>query len=196
MQRRWLQIQQHAPPFSAVAVVNKKFETVKLENYKGKYLVCLPKGVERIAFSRDILTSLTGRKNFCMFGCYEKNQNNSKDINCEVVGASIDSHFTHLAWIETPREKGGLGDMKIPLLADINKQISKDYGCLLDDGFTVRATYIIDSNGKVRHISLNDRPVGRSVDEVLRLVQAFQFVDKHAFVKQIKLFSEATKALL
>jgi len=169
-QKRWLQIQQVAPAFSATAVINKKFETIKLNDFKGKYLVLFFYPLDfTYVCPTEIIEFSDRAKEF-------------RDIGCEVVGASIDSHFTHLAWIETPREKGGLGDMQIPLLADINRQIAKDYGCLLDDGFTVRSTYIIDPNGKVRHISLLDRPVGRSVDEVLRLVQAFQFVDKHGEV--------------
>jgi alkyl hydroperoxide reductase subunit AhpC len=111
-----------------------------------------------------------------------------KAIGCEVVGASIDSAFSHLAWVNTPRKQGGLGKMNIPLLADVTKKVARSYGALVEtpgddlEGVTVRATYIIDPAGIVRHIGINDAPVGRSVDEVLRLVKAFQYVEKHGEV--------------
>ncbi|KAG9344249.1 hypothetical protein JZ751_010918 [Albula glossodonta] len=105
------------------------------------------------------------------------------DVNCEVVGVSVDSHFTHLAWINTPRKSGGLGHINIPLLADLNKQVSKDYGVLLEGpGIALRGLFIIDPSGVVRHMSVNDLPVGRCVEETLRLVKAFQFVETHGEV--------------
>uniref|UniRef100_A0A672QZB5 thioredoxin-dependent peroxiredoxin n=1 Tax=Sinocyclocheilus grahami TaxID=75366 RepID=A0A672QZB5_SINGR len=89
-------------------------------------------------------------------------------------------NFTHLAWINTPKKQGGLGPMKIPLLSDLTHQISKDYGVFLEDqGHTLRGLFIIDVKGVLRQITMNDLPVGRSVDETLRLVQAFQYTDKH-----------------
>uniref|UniRef100_F7DVI5 thioredoxin-dependent peroxiredoxin n=1 Tax=Ornithorhynchus anatinus TaxID=9258 RepID=F7DVI5_ORNAN len=104
-------------------------------------------------------------------------------INTEVVACSVDSQFTHLAWINTPRKQGGLGPMKIPLLSDLTRQISKDYGVYLEDlGHTLRGLFIIDDKGVLRQITMNDLPVGRSVDETLRLVQAFQYTDKHGEV--------------
>ncbi|CAB1421249.1 unnamed protein product [Pleuronectes platessa] len=100
-----------------------------------------------------------------------------------VVACSVDSQFTHLAWINTPRKQGGLGPMKIPLLSDLTHQISKDYGVYLEDqGHTLRGLFIIDNKGILRQITMNDLPVGRSVDETLRLVQAFQYTDKHGEV--------------
>jgi len=106
-----------------------------------------------------------------------------KELNCELIAASVDSHFTHLAWINTPRKDGGLGDMKIPLLADLSKNIARNYGCLCEDaGLALRGLFLIDPNGIVKHICINDLPVGRSVDEALRVLQAFQFVEKHGEV--------------
>lgn len=106
-----------------------------------------------------------------------------KDINAEVVGVSVDSHFSHLVWSNVERKKGGLGGLKYPLLSDITKKISSDYGVLLEkEGISLRGTFIIDPNGVVRQYSINDLPVGRSVDEVLRLIKAFQFVEKHGEV--------------
>lgn len=106
-----------------------------------------------------------------------------RKINTEVIGVSVDSQFTHLAWVNTPRKEGGLGGINIPLLADINHKIGEDYGSMhLDSGHHLRATFIIDPNQNVRHFSFNDPPVGRSVDEVYRLVEAFQFVEEHGEV--------------
>ena len=99
------------------------------------------------------------------------------------MAASTDSEFSHLAWINTPREKGGLGEMHIPLLADRNHKIARDYGVLkADEGIAFRGLFIIDGNQILRQITVNDLPVGRDVDETLRLVQAFQFTDKHGEV--------------
>ena len=98
-------------------------------------------------------------------------------------GCSVDSKYTHLAWINTPRDKGGLGNVNIPLLSDITKQISRDYGVLLEDeGISLRGLFIIDRKGILRQITMNDLPVGRSVDETIRLVQAFQYTDEHGEV--------------
>ena len=104
----------------------------------------------------------------------------------QLIGCSIDSHFTHMEYTQKPRAKGGIGPMEMPLLSDLSHQISRDYGCLIEDGddagVAFRATYIIDGNGVLRHISMNDLPVGRDVDETLRLVQAFQYTDLHGEV--------------
>lgn len=106
-----------------------------------------------------------------------------KRIKTEVIACSVDSHFTHLAWINTPRKEGGLGHVNIPLLSDITHRISKDYGVFLDDlGHTLRGLFLIDPRGVLRQITMNDLPVGRSVDETLRLVQAFQYTDSHGEV--------------
>lgn len=106
-----------------------------------------------------------------------------KDLNTEVVGVSVDSHFSHLAWSNTPRKQGGIGKIEYPLLADLTKKVSADYGVLLEDaGISLRGLFIIDPNQVVRQITINDLPVGRSVDETLRLIKAFQFVDKHGEV--------------
>lgn len=95
--------------------------------------------------------------------------------NAEIIGCSIDSEFTHLAWTNTSRKQGGLGKMDIPLLADVIQAIAKDYGVLIEEeGTTLRGTFIIDHNGILRHAQINDHSVGRNVSETLRLVQAFQ----------------------
>lgn len=106
-----------------------------------------------------------------------------RKIKCQVIAASCDSHFSHLAWVNQPRKEGGLGPMNIPLLADKSGQIAKAYGILDEDtGIPFRGLFIIDPKGILRQITVNDLPVGRSVDETLRLVQAFQFTDEHGEV--------------
>ncbi|CAI8048681.1 Peroxiredoxin-4, partial [Geodia barretti] len=101
-------------------------------------------------------------------------------IDTEVVACSVDSKYTHYAWINTPREDGGLAGLQMPLLSDLTKQIAKDYGVLLEDeGISLRGLFIIDRKGILRQITMNDLPVGRSVDETLRLVQAFQYTEEH-----------------
>ena len=103
--------------------------------------------------------------------------------NCEVVVASTDSKFSHHSWANHPRKEGGLKPMEIPMLADPNHQLSKDYGVYVEaDGVDLRGLFIIDDKGILRQVTVNDRPVGRSVDETLRLVQALQFTDKHGEV--------------
>lgn len=102
-----------------------------------------------------------------------------RDIGCEVIAASTDSHFSHLAWINTPRKAGGVGDLNLPLLSDKSMKISRDYGVLDEEsGIPFRGLFIIDGKQNLRQITVNDLPVGRSVDETLRLVQAFQYTDE------------------
>ena len=102
-----------------------------------------------------------------------------------MLAISVDSKHSHLAWIQTPRAKGGLGKMHIPVLADLNKTISKSFGVLVENsadpdcGISLRATIIVDGKGVVRSLAVNDTAVGRNVDETLRIVQAFQYADTH-----------------
>uniref|UniRef100_A0A914ZQF3 thioredoxin-dependent peroxiredoxin n=1 Tax=Parascaris univalens TaxID=6257 RepID=A0A914ZQF3_PARUN len=104
-------------------------------------------------------------------------------LRCAVVAASTDSKFSHFAWISQPRREGGLGDMRIPVMADPTQQISRDYGVLKEDeGVAYRGLFIIDGKGTIRQITINDLPIGRSVDETLRLVQALQYTDAHGEV--------------
>lgn len=105
------------------------------------------------------------------------------EINTQVLACSVDSEFSHLAWVKTPRKQGGLGAMKIPIVADITKQIARDYGVLLEKyGVALRGLFIIDPEGNLQQMTINNLPVGRNVDESLRLVQAFQFHAEHGEV--------------
>lgn len=104
------------------------------------------------------------------------------ELNTEVIGISVDSHFSHNAWRNTPRDKGGIGAVKFPLVSDISKSISKDYGVLLDESIALRGTFVIDRDFIVRHQTVNDLPLGRSVDETIRIVKELQYTEKHGEV--------------
>uniref|UniRef100_A0A3P8UFV6 thioredoxin-dependent peroxiredoxin n=1 Tax=Amphiprion percula TaxID=161767 RepID=A0A3P8UFV6_AMPPE len=164
-------ISKPAPHWEGTAVINGEFKETKLSDYKGKYLVFF---FYPLDFTFVCPTEIIA---------FSDRVHEFRAINTEVVACSVDSQFTHLAWINTPRKQGGLGQMKIPLLSDLTHQISKDYGVYLEDqGHTLRGLFIIDDKGILRQITMNDLPVGRSVDETLRLVQAFQYTDKHGEV--------------
>ncbi|KAF2367888.1 Alkyl hydroperoxide reductase subunit C/ Thiol specific antioxidant [Trinorchestia longiramus] len=164
-------ISKPAPEWEATAVVDDQFQDLKLSDYRGKYLVFFFYPLDfTFVCPTEILAFNDRIEEF-------------RKINTEVVACSVDSHYTHLAWTKTPRKEGGLGSLKIPLLSDITKQISQDYGVYLEDqGISLRGLFIIDDKGVLRQMTLNDLPVGRSVDETLRLVQAFQFTDSHGEV--------------
>ena len=100
----------------------------------------------------------------------------------KVVAVSVDSQFTHLAWKNTPVEKGGLGNVQFPLVADLNKDIARAYGVLLPGGVALRGTFLIDKDGVVQSAHINNLPLGRNVDEALRLVDALQFHEEHGEV--------------
>jgi peroxiredoxin 2/4 len=102
--------------------------------------------------------------------------------NTKVIGVSVDSQFTHLAWKNTPVEKGGLGQVRFPLVADLTKDIARSYGVLLPGGVALRGTFVIDRNGVVQAQHVNNLPLGRNVDEALRLVDALQFHEEHGEV--------------
>ncbi|WP_456403014.1 redoxin domain-containing protein [Hydrogenimonas sp.] len=104
----------------------------------------------------------------------------SRGIN--VIGCSIDSHFTHLAWKNTPVDQGGIGQVRYPLVADLTKQIAADYDVLLDAGVALRGSFLIDTDGTVRHAVINDLPLGRNIDEMLRMIDAMHFTNEHGEV--------------
>ena len=158
-------VAQPAPAFKAMAYEKGGFKEVSLDSYKGKYVVLFFYPLDfTFVCPTEILDFANKAKDF-------------RNIGAEVVGVSVDSHFTHMAWCNTPKNKGGLGEIDIPLVGDLDKSISDDYGVLIKDtapaGVAFRGTFIIDGNGTLRHSSVNDLPVGRNVDEVFRLVEAF-----------------------
>lgn len=105
-----------------------------------------------------------------------------KNRGVNVIGVSVDSQFSHFAWRETPVEKGGIGRIKYPLVADLTKQISKDYDVLFGDSVALRGSFLIDGKGIIRHAVINDLPLGRNIDEMIRMVDAMHFTDEHGEV--------------
>ncbi|KAL7750574.1 hypothetical protein RI367_003915 [Sorochytrium milnesiophthora] len=162
-----------APAFTAPTVLpSGEIKDVSLSDYKGKWVMLLFYPLDfTFVCPTELLAFSDAVKTFA-------------DNDCVVLGVSCDSEFSHLAWANMPRKEGGLGpNFQLPLVADRSQKIARAYGCLLEEeGFPLRALYIIGPEGKVRSIVANDTPVGRSVDEALRLLQAFQFTEKHGEV--------------
>ena len=160
-----------APDFTAEAVLKDgSFANLSLSSLKGKYVllffypldftfVC---PTEIIAFSERV-------KEF-------------NDLGVEVIGVSVDSAFSHLAWRNIPRDQGGIGPIHYALVADLDKQIARNYDVLVNETVALRGLFLIDKEGVVRHQVVNDLPLGRSVDEALRMVQALQFFEKNGEV--------------
>lgn len=105
-----------------------------------------------------------------------------KTRNTEVVGVSVDSHFSHLAWKNTPVDQGGIGQIGYPLVADLTKNIARDYDVLVNDAVAFRGTFLIDKNFTVRHQIVNDLPLGRNIEEAIRMVDALHFHEEHGEV--------------
>ena len=160
-----------APGFKTQAVMQEgNFKEISLSDYKGKNVllffypldftfVC---PTEIIAFSEKI--------------------EEFRKRNVEVLSCSVDSRFSHLAWRNTPRTEGGIGEIRYPMLEDLTKSIARDYDVLLGDSVALRGLFLIDKDGIVRHQVVNDLPLGRSVDEALRMVDALQFFEKNGEV--------------
>ena len=168
------QVTSLAPDFTAEAVIGSEFKSLKLSDYRGKWVVLF---FYTLDFTFVCPTEIVE---------YDAKLDEFKKIGAEVIGVSIDSKFSHLAWKQKARKEGGIGDIKYPLVADITKQISRDFGVLIDSGddagVALRGTFIIDPKGIIRQATVNDLPVGRNIDEAIRLVKAFQFNEKHGEV--------------
>jgi peroxiredoxin (alkyl hydroperoxide reductase subunit C) len=164
-------VTKEAPDFAAQAVMpDNSFAEVKLSSYRGKYVV--------LFFYPLDFTFVCPSEIIAFDAALAKFQKK----NAQVLGCSVDSHFTHLAWKNTPRKQGGIGPIQYPLVADLSKQISRDYGVLLDGGIALRGLFLIDKAGVVRHALINDLPIGRSVDEAIRVLDALQFHEEHGDV--------------
>lgn len=161
-----------APDFEAQAVdAEGAFRSVKLSDLRGKYVLLFfyPLDFTFVCPSEII--------------AFDNHLDEFKERGVEVLGVSVDSHFTHHAWRNTAREAGGIGAIGYPLVADLTKQIARDYDVLTDDGAVAyRGLFLIDKQGKVRHQIVNDLPLGRSVTEALRMVDALQFHEQHGEV--------------
>jgi peroxiredoxin (alkyl hydroperoxide reductase subunit C) len=159
-------VQKMAPEFKADAVLEGDFKSISLTDYKGKWLALF---FYPLDFTFVCPTEITA---------FSDRIDDFKKLGCEVVGCSIDSKFSHLAWTNTPRDKGGLGKIRYPLLADVTKKIASDSEVLLPAGIALRGLFLINPEGKVAYQVVHDLGVGRSVDETLRVLAAFQNVAK------------------
>ena len=160
-----------APDFTAQAVMpDNTFAELTLSSYRGKYVVLFfyPLDFTFVCPSEII--------------AFDKALGQFQEKNAEVIGVSVDSHFSHLAWKNTPVEKGGIGQVQYPLVADLTKSISRDYGVLFDGSVALRGLFLIDKEGVVRHSLVNDLPLGRNVDEALRTLDALRFTEEHGDV--------------
>ncbi len=164
-------VTQQAPDFTAEAVMpDNSFGSITLSALKGKYVLLFFYPLDfTFVCPSEILA-------------FNKKVAQFKEKNTEVIGVSVDSKFTHLAWKNTAIENGGIGNIQYPLVQDLNKEIAKAYGILLNGSVALRGLFLIDPTGKVRHSVINDLPLGRSVDEALRMVDAVQFSDTHGEV--------------
>lgn len=161
-----------APDFSATAVVNGEFkDNFKLSDLKGKYVVMF---FYPLDFTFVCPTELH---------TFQDKLEEFKKRGCEVIGVSVDSQHTHLAWLNTAKEDGGIQGVQYPLVADLTKSIARDYDVLIHDaGVALRGTFLIDREGVVKHQTVNDLPLGRNIDEYVRLLDALQFTEEHGEV--------------
>jgi len=174
-----VQVGQPAPAFSGQAVVGQNIVdlsykdgtlTVGDEKVTGKYLALFFYPLDfTFVCPTEILAFNEKVKEF-------------EKIGAQLVGVSVDSPFTHLAWRNTPRKKGGLGEVDFPLLADLGKNIADDYGVLLDGAIAARGLFIIDEQGVLQSYTVNNLPVGRNVDEAIRVIEGFKFVAENGEV--------------
>jgi peroxiredoxin (alkyl hydroperoxide reductase subunit C) len=163
-------VQHPAPDFSADAVLNGDFMRLTLSDLQGKwvYLFFYPLDFTFVCPTEIIAFSEAAPR-------FER-------LGVQILGCSVDSKYVHLRWIETPRKQGGLGGIKYPLIADLTKKVALAYDVLNADGEALRASFLIDPEGVVRQATINDLSVGRSVEEALRLVEAFQYADANGEV--------------
>jgi len=154
-----------APDFALEGVLNGKFHTYRLSDYKGKWVVLFFYPLDFTFVCPTEILAFSDR-----LGEFRR-------IGAEVLGASVDSKYSHLAWTEKPREEGGIKSLAYPLLEDLKKELAEEYGVLDEAGaVALRGLFLIDPDGIVQHATVNNTAVGRSVDETLRVLQAFQYV--------------------
>ena len=161
-----------APDFDAQAVVKgHTIETFSMRDFEGKYVVLF---FYPLDFTFVCPTELHA---------FQEKLQEFHARNAEVIGCSVDSQFSHLAWLQTPKSRGGIQGVTYPIVSDLNKTIARDYGVLKEDeGIAYRGLFLIDQNQVVRHQLVNDLPLGRSIDEALRLLDALIFHEKHGEV--------------
>ena len=113
---------------------------------------------------------------------FDKRLEEFKNRGINLIGVSVDSQFSHFAWKNTPVNQGGIGQVKFPLVADLSKSIARDYDVLLNDSVALRGSFLIDKDGTVRHAVINDLPLGRNIDEMLRMIDTMLFTNEYGEV--------------
>lgn len=165
-------VNKQAPDFTAAAVLGDGsiVDAFQLSSLRGKYVVLFfwPLDFTFVCPSEII--------------AHNNRMDKFRELGVEVVGVSIDSQFTHHAWRSTPVEKGGIGAVEFTMVADVKHEITRAYGIEHDDGVALRASFLIDRAGVVQHQVVNNLPLGREVDEMVRLVEALQFTEEHGEV--------------
>ena len=162
-----LRVGMQAPDFATTAVVDQEFKDITLSQYRGKYVVLF---FYPLDFTFVCPTEITA---------FSDRYSDFSSKNTEILGVSVDSKFSHLAWIQTPRNEGGIGDINYPLVSDLKREICQSYNVLNEDGEADRGLFIINPNGIIMHSTINKAPVGRNIDETLRVLQAYQYVESH-----------------
>lgn len=164
-------VTRQAPNFEATAVMEDgSFKNVSLSDYKGQYVLLYFYPLDfTFVCPSEILA-------------FNKKVGEFKERNVQLLGVSVDSEFSHFAWRNTPVEKGGIGTIDYPLVADKTKNIARDYGVLFDEAVALRGLFLIDKDGVVKHSTINDLPIGRNVDESLRVIDALQYTESHGEV--------------
>jgi peroxiredoxin (alkyl hydroperoxide reductase subunit C) len=165
-------ITKKAPDFTARAVLadNTIDSEFSLSSYQGKYIILF---FYPLDFTFVCPTEILA---------FDEKLDEFKKRDAELIGVSVDSVHSHLAWKKIPVEKGGIGPIRYPLVSDLNKSIGRTYDVLLDDAVTFRALFLIDREGIVRHATLNDDALGRNINETLRTLDALRHYDEHGKV--------------
>lgn len=166
-------VTQKAPDFTATAVlgnneIKEGFNLYKNLGSKGTVVFFYPLDFTFVCPSEII--------------AFDHRYDEFKSRGVEVISVSVDSHYTHLAWKNTEVKNGGIGKVRFPMVADMDKSIAKNFGVLLEGGVALRGSFLIDKDGIVRHAVINDLPLGRNIDEMIRMVDTMHFVEEHGEV--------------
>nr|YP_010903094.1 2-Cys peroxiredoxin [Hypnea pseudomusciformis]WCH55148.1 2-Cys peroxiredoxin [Hypnea pseudomusciformis]WCH56741.1 2-Cys peroxiredoxin [Hypnea pseudomusciformis] len=167
MKSECIRVGQKAPDFCSIAVYDQEFQDIRLSDYLGKYVILL---FYPLNFTFVCPTELTA---------FSDAYQTFVELGAEILGVSVDSEYSHLAWLQTDRAVGGLGNLNYLLVSDLNKQISSSYNVLTDEGKALRGLFIIDKDGIIQHSLVNNLDFGRNVDETLRTLQAIQYVQSN-----------------
>nr|YP_010198631.1 2-Cys peroxiredoxin [Gracilaria pacifica]UAD87047.1 2-Cys peroxiredoxin [Gracilaria pacifica] len=167
IKNNYVRVGQQAPNFSATAVYDQEFKKITLSDYLGKYVILL---FYPLDFTFVCPTEITA---------FSDAYKDIEALNAEILGISVDSEYSHLAWLQMERDIGGLGNLNYPLVSDLTKGISASYNVLTEEGKALRGLFIIDEQGIIQYSLVNNLDFGRSVSETLRILKAIQYVQSH-----------------